>query len=105
MATVLRRMLSTMMSSSGGTHLKQISEITRVLTIKGENGIRYNVSYTCAYDTPLAVEYMIQDHIGLTDVKVFQEFVKYYELVVNRNVNRVYLKNYNVQLRFVDITY
>jgi hypothetical protein len=101
MTTVLRRMLSTMMPN-----LKQhVPEITRVLTIKGENGIRYNISYTCSYDTPLVVEYIIQEHIGLTDVNVFQDFSKYYEMVVNKNMNRVYLKNYNVQLRFVDITY
>ena len=79
--------------------------VTRILSIKGENGVRYNISYTCAQDTPLAVEHMIYEHVGNTNAKAFEEVPVYYELVVNRNLNRVYFKNYNVSLRFVGLTF
>lgn len=79
--------------------------VTRILTMKGENGMRYHISYTCAPDTPLVVENMIYDKIGNTNAQAFAELPVYYELVVNRNLNRVYFKNYNVSLRFVGLTF
>jgi hypothetical protein len=79
--------------------------VTRILCIKGEDNIRYNISYTCAQDTPLVVEHMIYEHVGNTNAKVFEELPAYYELVVNRNLNRVYFKNYNVSLRFAGLTF
>jgi len=91
----MRRMLSTLRNPS----------VTRVLMIKGENDIRYHISYTCDYDTPLVVENLIYDHIGNTNANVFKDIPVYFELVVNSKLNRTYFKNYNVSMRFVGTTY
>jgi hypothetical protein len=80
-------------------------EKTHLLRIRGENGSRYDISYTCLAETPASVEKMILDHVGCTNAMVFQEFTHYYEISVNKHLTRVYCKNFNVSLRFVKLTY
>ncbi len=85
-------------------HLLVSGELfTRVLTIHGENDTRYNISYTCTYDAPLAVEYIVAEQIGRTNASTFSELINYYEIAVAKRLSRRYHKNYNISLRFIEV--